>query len=311
MRPAIFRTSEEAFTAAGKSPRIWVRAIRKRLPKLWPLSPRPAWKRYCKSRDSSAESSLRATMQLRMSPGGSTSNSRRRRPELPPSSVTGTMAVMSTAGVAGPVGRAWGFTPGGTRDRPVPPPMATTRSGEWSSMRGAWAGESTSLPRLLFRIEQGPERGLVGQRSEIRILARDHAVARFQFNGAAEILLGVGKIARKCLGQRQRIVYMVGAGSNGQRLLQVDAGFGGVARVDQRHAVGIAFLGGAETDRGLLEAAVAHGDVQLGALGDVAFGAGGCLLEENARFGEPARVESLHGGFERGQLCEGEGGAGR
>src|ERR1035437_1083717 len=165
--------------------------------------------------------------------------------------------------------------------------MATTRSGEWSSMRGAWAGESTSLPRLLFRIERGP----VGQRSEIRILARDHAVARFQFNGAAEILLGVGKIARKCLGQRQRIVYMVGAGSNGQRLLQVDAGFGGVARVDQRHAVGIAFLGGAETDRGLLEPAVAHGDVQLGALGDVAFGAGGCLLEENARFGEPARVE--------------------
>src|ERR1017187_4092727 len=104
MRPAILRTSEEAVTASGKSPRIWVRAMRKRLPKLWPLSPRPDGKRYWKRRDSRAESSLRATMQLRMSPGGSTSNSRRRRPELPPSSVTVTMAVMSTEGVAGPGG---------------------------------------------------------------------------------------------------------------------------------------------------------------------------------------------------------------
>src|ERR1035437_6000948 len=70
MRPAILRTSEEAVTASGKSPRIWVRAMRKRLPKLWPLSPRPDGKRYWKRRDSRAESSLRATMQLRMSPRG-------------------------------------------------------------------------------------------------------------------------------------------------------------------------------------------------------------------------------------------------
>jgi len=35
-------------------------------------------------------------MQLRISPGGRTSKSRRRRPELPPSSVTVTIAVMST-----------------------------------------------------------------------------------------------------------------------------------------------------------------------------------------------------------------------
>ena len=45
-------------------------------------------------------------MQLRMSPGGSTSNSRRKRPELPPSSVTVTMAVMSTAGAAASAGLA-------------------------------------------------------------------------------------------------------------------------------------------------------------------------------------------------------------
>src|SRR5580700_11343339 len=46
-------------------------------------------------RASSLES---ATMQLRMSPGGSMRFSRRRRPELPPSSVTVTMAARSVMG---------------------------------------------------------------------------------------------------------------------------------------------------------------------------------------------------------------------
>ena len=61
------------------------------------------------------------------------------------------------------------------------------------------------------------------------------------------------------------------------------AGLGEVARVDQRHAVVIAFLRGAEIHRCLLEAAVAHGDVQLGALRHIAFGPRGSLLEKNAR----------------------------
>src|ERR1039458_3327169 len=99
--------------------------------------------------------------------------------------------------------------------------MATTRSGEWSSMRGAWAGESPSLPRVLIRIEQGAERGLMGQRSEIRILARKQTVARFQFNGAAEVHLGAGKVARQCLGERQRIVYMLGTGSERECIPQL------------------------------------------------------------------------------------------
>src|ERR1035441_8149502 len=117
--------------------------------------------------------------------------------------------------------------------------MATTRSGEWSSMRESWAGESPSLPRVLIRIEQGAERGLVGQRSEIRILARKQTVARFQFNGAAEVDLGAGTVARQCLGERQRIVYVLGTGSDGQRLLQLSAEIGHVARIDQGHAVGV------------------------------------------------------------------------
>src|SRR5258707_359009 len=70
-------------------------------------------------------------MQLRISPGGRMRFSRRRRPELPPSSVTVTMAVRSLTGL-------WGFAASSRRrvtyflsprrrvDRPVPPPSATT-----------------------------------------------------------------------------------------------------------------------------------------------------------------------------------------
>ena len=57
-------------------------------------------------------------MQLRMSPGGSIPHSWRRRPELPPSSVTATTAVMF---------RVKPLSPPNSVERPVPPPMATMR----------------------------------------------------------------------------------------------------------------------------------------------------------------------------------------
>ena len=98
MRPAIFSTSEDAFTASGKSPMICVSAIRNRLPKLWPFSPRPALEAMLEQSRKQRFVFDSATMQLRISPGGSTSNSRRSRPELPPSSVTVTIAVMSRSG---------------------------------------------------------------------------------------------------------------------------------------------------------------------------------------------------------------------
>src|SRR4030095_6976895 len=53
-------------------------------------------------------------MQLRMSPGGMTPRSSRKRPELPPSSVTVTMTERS----AGPF-----FRPRSSVESPVPPPM--------------------------------------------------------------------------------------------------------------------------------------------------------------------------------------------
>src|SRR5438552_12131477 len=71
-------------------------------------------------------------MQLRMSPGGRMRFSRRKRPELPPSSVTVTMAARSAMGrsaVARPSVRriTCSLRPRRSVERPVPPPRATTR----------------------------------------------------------------------------------------------------------------------------------------------------------------------------------------
>src|ERR1700753_2760325 len=61
-------------------------------------------------------------MQLRMSPGGRTPSSRRRRPEEPPSSVTVTTPVSRLRrGVP-----TWCLMPRSNAERPVPPPMATS-----------------------------------------------------------------------------------------------------------------------------------------------------------------------------------------
>src|SRR5271163_3865387 len=71
-------------------------------------------------------------MQLRMSPGGSTRYSRRRRPELPPSSVTVTTAARSAmgSGVRSFLRVAtYSFSPRSTVESPVPPPSATIRTG--------------------------------------------------------------------------------------------------------------------------------------------------------------------------------------
>src|SRR5688572_29273846 len=63
-------------------------------------------------------------MQLRMSPGGSIPNSLRRTPELPPSSVTVTIAPRAPTDHA-PSQSTYVFSPRRSVERPVPPPMAT------------------------------------------------------------------------------------------------------------------------------------------------------------------------------------------
>src|SRR6476660_6377072 len=133
-----------------------VKAVRKRLPKEWPTRPPPLGKRYWKRRARRSSSSARATMQLRMSPGGRPPNSCRSRPEEPPSSVT----------VTTPVNRpsrgepTYAFKPRRIAERPVPPPIAATagvagRAGSVSRSRSGEAEEVTVVPVL-------PEIGEVG-----------------------------------------------------------------------------------------------------------------------------------------------------
>src|SRR6266481_3622574 len=132
MRPRMASTLLLTRMASVKSPVTWVSAARKRLPKLWPVSPRPAWKRYWNNLPRRASSFESATTQLRMSPGGRMRFSRRKRPELPPSSVTVTMAARSAMGrwvlACSSVRRmTWSLRPRSSVDSPVPPPRATTR----------------------------------------------------------------------------------------------------------------------------------------------------------------------------------------
>jgi hypothetical protein len=90
-------------------------------------------------------------MQFRISPGGRMSKSRRSRPELPPSSVTVTTAVISMEGLVAVVfsGMALAclFNPERSVDKPVPPPMATTRRGLFTALV-----PSQCLPSLLIGI---------------------------------------------------------------------------------------------------------------------------------------------------------------
>src|SRR5206468_540462 len=83
---------------------------------LWLCRPPSLLNRNRKSRDIKCSSSERAIMQFRMSPGGRTPSSSRRRPELPPSSVTVTITDKSALNF---------FNPRKRVERPVPPPMET------------------------------------------------------------------------------------------------------------------------------------------------------------------------------------------
>src|ERR1044071_931869 len=154
-------------------------------------------------------------MQLRISPGGSTSNSRRSRPELPPSSLTVTTAVMSTV-------LARCLRPCRSADSPVPPPIATTRRGTLSSMDNGYA-RVYGLPPFFFRIKQRVERRLVGKRREVRVLPRHDAVARLELDGAPQVLVGVRHVAGERLRQRQRVMDVVGARRHLQRPLEMRA----------------------------------------------------------------------------------------
>src|ERR1700756_1059971 len=202
MWPRVSRISDERRTASEKSEVRDVSAARKRLPKLCPSRPDPLSKRWRKSLESRASSSLRATMQFRMSPGGNMLSSLRSRPLEPPSSLTVTTADRSrmtgaprrgveiSAGVA-----TKRFRPFSSVESPVPPPMATTRKSRVRAVFSRIANPAglvsikdvlaLGLDRFLFAnrivgfqicagiwIEQFRETRIFGQVLEVRIVSR-------------------------------------------------------------------------------------------------------------------------------------------
>lgn len=130
-------------------------------------------------------------MQLRMSPGGRTSNSRRRRPELPPSSVTVTTAVMSMAG-------AYRLSPCNRAESPVPPPIETIRSGVRTL-------ESVKAPPSKRR-----QSGMIQEPGEIGIAARGPPIPRIEVDRTFQTFPRACEIAGKPAAKSQRIVDVVG-----------------------------------------------------------------------------------------------------
>ncbi|MNC21922.1 hypothetical protein D3C75_699100 [compost metagenome] len=117
-RPRTANTRLSSRTAVTKSPEISVSAARIRFPRLCPANPSPLLKRYLMIWAISGSTSAIAVSTLRISPGGGICSSLRSMPELPPSSATVTIAVISSG---------FSFKPRSITDNPVPPPMTTIR----------------------------------------------------------------------------------------------------------------------------------------------------------------------------------------
>src|SRR5262245_1038523 len=194
-----------------KSPVMPVSAVRNRLPKEWPSRPPPFGKRYWKSRVSRSSSSASAAMQLRMSPGGSTPNSRRSRPEEPPSSVTVTTPASSRSRTL----PTWCLRPRNSAERPVPPPIAT-RDLAVARAESGEAEERTVVPVLAELGEVGVVEGI-------------DAILRVQLDRLGEplrrlfqpVLQGVDR--RREIGEALVLLVAPAPAADLQRLLEVTA----------------------------------------------------------------------------------------
>src|SRR6266576_2661658 len=126
-------------------------------------------------------------MQLRISPGGRIRFSRRRRPELPPSLVTVTMAARSTMGRCAVGNGSWRGTtcclrPRSKAESPVPPPRATTRMPRGAEdfleiyritieRQAAHKTRRLSVAAIFFRVQQFGKARIFLQEGEVFVVA--------------------------------------------------------------------------------------------------------------------------------------------
>ena len=188
-------------------------------------------------------------MQLRMSPGGRTRYSRRRRPELPPSSVTVTTAARSA------IGRfELSFSP---RDMLLQPAKHGGKTGAAAERDNA-DRSGAILRRIIFHertrnlagrtvslgIEQLGKARIFLQECEIFVVAGVIAVFRTQLNGDLQILHRRVRFAGQAIERRHRVDDVVGLRRRLAGAIEVLARFVPAAQIHQRDALGVVILGG-------------------------------------------------------------------
>ena len=186
MRPRIARTCPDRRTASGKSPVTWVSAVRKRLPKLWPRKP-------ATRRESDIERAGRAALHPSKAPPCScecrraarTLYSRRNRPELPPSSVTVTIAARSEIGRRrrSSLRRAtYSFSPRSSWKDLCRLPWRQCARAARDADCAFFTGKKLSGGTFTLRIEKLGKSGIFLQERKIFVVARVVAIFRAQLN---------------------------------------------------------------------------------------------------------------------------------
>ena len=260
-------------------------------------------------------------MQLRMSPGGRTSNSRRSRPELPPSSVTVTMAVMSMGGDEKRGGCLWlriflepveqGGEAGASADRHdakrfrgaqrnAPLRREAMRRGDRDRAKHTTRGPTGSL--LLFRIKEALKRKLFADLIEIGILSGDHSIPRLNFNGTLQTIIRALRVSAQRQADTQGIMHVVGARIHFERDFQMPARLSQVAHIDQRDGVIVMLLDRFGLRRRSRQAALAHANVRSGIRRDLQARPLTRLFKPIFRLAEVPLVKELDGPFEALQL---------
>src|SRR5215469_1764246 len=310
MWPRVRRISEDRRTASEKSEVNEVRAARKRLPKLWPSKPEPFSNLCRKSLDSKASSSLRATMQLRMSPGGNILNSFRSRPLDPPSSLTVTTAQRSRiegepalAGVDS-AGEGTNFlSPLSKVDRPVPPPIATTRRPpvcavlscvEYSAalisillvlgveLEGFFLAELTRSLKFgsWIGIQQLGKAGILGEILEVGVVACLETQLWVQPKGFVQMAQRIFHMTRQTIQRGQPVCDVVRFGVLLEQLIEMLAGGDVITNVHERDCVVEVLFRRFELGcRGSIEMLTANAEMNGCAVGQLLAGSGKHLLE--------------------------------
>src|SRR5438445_7187662 len=258
-------------------------------------------------------SSETATRQLRTSPGGSMPSSRRKRPLEPPSSLTVTSAVRSEmktpSGWASPARTVYCLRPLSKVERPVPPPMATTRIPRAERPRFCSPGDGmrAALALPLFgtgrwqicrlRIQQLSEARIVRHVLEVRVVACLEAVLRIQTDGFAKVFQRAFHLAGETIHHGQAVIGKIGPGIALEYLFHVSARLIKLAAVQERNCVIKVLFVGFKAGGGAGKLLIAQIQMDAGAIHEFAVPGGKDLLQEGLGFLEFVLLHRLDSTF--------------